>query len=178
MTRLMPPVSEHSAGAAPQSQPTRMRVALAFIERRVNVWLRFGAPAVETVLDRSWRIVEFEPGAVCCRVKWLGNDFGTALWQIIVLQAPQPSEGMQRVSGTSPGAHILLHAEGERSVKSVLAAIDTIERFGVEPCMVDGTYWRTLGNRLAARQPLPAYTTERHAAHLARLALQPYRRRP
>ena len=28
------------------------------------------------------------------------------------------------------------------------------------------------GNRLAARQPLPVYTVERHAAHLAREALQ------
>lgn len=154
-----------------------MRVALAYVEHRVNVWLRFGIPVRETVLDRWRRVAMFEPDAVCCRVKWLGNDFGTALWQLMVLQAPQLLDGMQRVSGISPGAHVLLRADGERPVKAVLAAIDAIEQAGVDPCAVAATYWRTLGNRLSARQALPAYTAERHAAHLARVALRPCRRR-
>jgi len=32
---------------------------------------------------------------------------------------------------------------------------------------VSPTYWRTLGNRLAARLPLPEYTIERHMVWLA-----------
>ena len=36
-------------------RPTRMRVSLAFVEDRVNVWLRFGEPTVEIVLDRTTR---------------------------------------------------------------------------------------------------------------------------
>ncbi|MNY17397.1 hypothetical protein D3C86_1507150 [compost metagenome] len=54
----------------------------------------------------------------------------------------------------------------------MFAAIDAIEALGIDPCAAAATYWRTVGNRLAARQPLPVYTAERHAALLAREALQ------
>lgn len=153
-------------------RPTRMRVSLAFVEDRVNVWLRFGQPTVEIVLDRWRRVAMFVPGTVCCRVKWIGNVYGTVLWQLLVLQAPTPFEDTQRVAGVLPGARILLRADGEVQVKAVLAAIDAIEALGINPCAVATTYWRTVGNRLAARQPLPVYTAERHAAHLAREALR------
>lgn len=154
------------------ARPTSMRVSLASVEQRVNVWLRFGQPVRETVLDRWRRVAVFEPGAVCCRVKWIANDYGTALWQLMVLQAPMPCDGAQRIAGVVPGARILLRAEGEWQVKAVLEAIDGIENLGIDPCTAAVTYWRTIGNRLAARQPLPEYTPERHAAHLARGALQ------
>ena len=65
-----------------------------------------------------------------------------------------------------------LRADGESQVKAVLELIDDIEASGIEPCDAAATYWRAVGNRLAARQPLPAYTLERHAAHLAREALR------
>ena len=150
------------------ARPRRMRVWLAFVEHRANVWLRFAKPVREIVLDR-WRCVAlFEPGAVCCRVKWIANDYGTILWQLVVLQAPMPFESAQRVAGVLPGAHVLLRAEGERQVKPVLEVIDTIEKSAIDACAVAEAYWRTVGNRLAARQPLPEYTAERHAAHLAR----------
>lgn len=149
-----------------------MQVSLAFVEQRVNVWLRFGKPVRETVLNRWRRVAVFEPGAVCCRVKWIANDYGTALWQLMVLQAPMPFDGTQRVAGVVPGAHILLRAEGALQVKAVLVVIDHIEASGIDPCAVAVTYWRTTGNRLAARQPLSEYTPERHAAHIARGALQ------
>lgn len=157
---------------APVPMPTPMKVSLAFVEQRVNVWLRFGRPAREIVLDRWRRVAVFLPGAVCCRVKWFGNDFGTALWQLMVLQAPTPLDGMQRISGVSPGARILLRADSEHRVKAVLAAVDAIEAAGIDPCAVAPVYWCMAGNRLAARLPLPTYTPERHAAHLARGALQ------
>jgi hypothetical protein len=54
----------------------------------------------------------------------------------------------------------------------VLQQIDTIEALGIDPVAVSPAYWRTLGNRLAARMALPAYTRERHAAWLASDGLQ------
>lgn len=175
---LHPPLSAMQTwpqAALPQ-RPIPMRVSLAFVEHRVNAWLRFGQPVRETALDRWRRVAMFEPGAICCRVKWIGNDYGTALWQLMVLQAPMPFEGaqhdIQRIAGVVPGARMLLRADGERQVKAVLAAVDAIEASGIDPCAVAVTYWRMVGNRLAARQPLPAYTAERHAAHLAREALR------
>ncbi|XPG33783.1 DUF2840 domain-containing protein [Variovorax sp. NFACC27] len=149
-----------------------MRVSLAFVEHRVNVWLRFGQPVRETVLDRWRRVATFEPNAVCCRVKWIGNDYGTALWQLLVLQAPMPFDGAQRIAGVVPGARILLRADGAEQVKAVLEKVDAIEALGIDPATVAATYWHTVGNRLAARQPLPDYISERHAAHLAREALR------
>ena len=156
----------------PIHMPTHMRVSLAFVEHRVNLYLRFGQAVREIVLDRWRRVAMFAPGAICCRIKWIGNDYGTALWQLMVLQAPMPFDDMQRISGVSPGARILLRADGEDRVKAVLATIDAIELVGIDPCAVAPVYWRMLGNRLAARLPPPAYTAERHAAHLARGALQ------
>ena len=114
----------------------------------------------------------FEPNAVCCRVKWIGNDYGTALWQLMVLQAPMPFDCAQRIAGVLPGARILLRADGEKQVKAVLEVIDTVEALGIDPAAVAVTYWRTISDRLAARQPLPDYTSERHAAHLAREGLK------
>lgn len=156
----------------PTPVPTQMRVSLAFVEQRVNVWLPFGQPVREIILDRWRRVAVFEPGAVCCRVKWLANDYGTALWQLMVLQAPAPFDGIQRIAGVVPGARILLRANGEQQVKVVLAAIDAIEQLGIDPCAVSDTYWRTVGNRLAAHQPVPEYTPERHTAHIARRAVR------
>ena len=167
-----PAIPRTSLPAMLPQRPTPTRVSLAFVEHRVNVWLRFGQPAREIMLDRWRRIAVFAPGAVCCRVKWIGNDYGTALWQLMVLQAPRPFDGMQRVAGVAPGARILLRADSEPQVKAVLAVIDAIEVLGIDPRAAAVTYWRTVGNRLAARQPLPAYTAERHAAHLARGALR------
>ena len=158
------------AAAPPGALP--MRVSLAFVAQRVNVYLRFGLPAREIVLDRWRRVAVFMPGSVCCRIKWLGNDFGTALWQLMVLQAPTLLDDAQRISGVTPGARILLRADGEPRVKAVLAAVDAIEAAGIDPCTVATVYWRMVGNRLAARLPLPAYTSERHAAYLAREALR------
>lgn len=171
MTQLLPVAVQAWPQAVLPPRPVQMRVSLAFVEHRVNVWLRFGQPVRETVLDRWRRVATFEPNAVCCRVKWIGNDYGTALWQLMVLQAPMSFDGSQRVSGVTPGARSLLRADGEQQVKAVLEVIDTIEALGIDPAVVAVTYWRTIGNRLAARQPLPDYTTERHAAHLARRAL-------
>ena len=81
-------------------------------------------------------------------------------------------DAVQRVPGVQPGARLLLHVEGERAVRDVLERIDAIEARAIAPVAVSPAYWRTLGNRLAARLPLPDYTAARHAAWLAGRALQ------
>ncbi len=143
------------------------RVSLAFVEYRINLYLRFGHPVRELRLDRWRRSAIFTPAAVFCRVRWESNDYGTTRWQLMVLQACAPFDAVQRITGIQPGARLLLRAEGEQQVQSVLPHIDAIETLGIDPVAVSPAYWRTLGNRLSARLPLPAYTPERHAAYLA-----------
>ena len=143
------------------------RVSLAFVERRINLYLRFGHPVRELRLDRWRHSAIFTPAAVFCRVRWESNDYGTTRWQLMILQACTPHDAVQRIVGIQPGARLLLCAEGERQVQSVLPHIDAIETLGIDPVAVSPAYWRTLGNRLTARLPLPAYTVERHAAYLA-----------
>ena len=161
-----PAVLAERAGAAPLT-----RVSLAYVERRIDLYLRFGEPARTIRLDRWRRVAMFPPGAVFCRIRWHANDYGTIRWQLMVMQACTPLDAAQRVPGVLPGARLLLHAEGEPAVRAVLALIDAIEALDIAAIDVSPAYWRTLGNRLAARLPLPEYTAARHAAWLAGRAL-------
>ncbi|AQT08246.1 DUF2840 domain-containing protein [Pseudomonas protegens] len=147
------------------------RVSLAYIEPRFKLYLRFGEPARTLRLDRWRRCAVFLPGAMFCRIRWQANDYGTVRWQLMVMQAGTPLDAVQRIPGVRPGARLLLHAEGENAVRAVLERIDGIEAQGIAAIDVSPAYWRTLGNRLAARQALPEYTAERHAAWLAGRAL-------
>jgi len=158
--------------AARPDRPPHMRVALAFVEHRVNLWLGFGKPVREVVLDRWRRVAMFAPGSVCCRAKWIVNDRGTARWQLMVLQAPMAFDDARRVIGVTPGARILLLADGEQQVKAVLALVDAIEASKVDASNVATTYWRTASDRLAACQPLPRYTVDLRAAYVAHGAPQ------
>jgi len=106
-----------------------------------------------------------------CRIRWQANDYGTIRWQLMVMQSCTPLDAAQRIPGVQPGARLLLHAEGENQVRAVLSRIDAIEALGIAPATVSPAYWRTLANRLAARLPLPEYTTERHVAWLTGKAL-------
>ncbi len=164
-----------SQSAAPSADPSAAgqsterlltRVALAFIDQRINLYLRFGRPQREMRVDRWQRCAFFAPNAIFARVLWQGNDYGTTRWQLIVLQACKPLDSMQRIRGIRPGARTLLHVEGERRVRIILTQIDIIEALGIDPIDVSPSYWQTLGNRLAAGLPIPTYTTERHAAWL------------
>ncbi|SEJ49639.1 Protein of unknown function [Variovorax sp. OK212] len=165
-TSMHPPPHLSVAPAAKPGDPPLTRVSFAYVERRINLYLRFGRPLRELRLDRWRRCASFAPGAVFCRVRWESNDYGTTRWQLMVLQACTPGERMQRIAGVRPGAQLLLRAEGENAVQAVLQRIDAIEALGIDPSQTAPAYWRTLGNRLAARQPLPAYGAERHAAWL------------
>ena len=157
----MPVAPRTSASGTPLT-----RVSLAYVERRINLYLRFGQPLRELRLDRWRRCASFAPGAVFCRVRWECNDYGTTRWQLMVLQACTPGERMQRIAGIRPGAHLLLCVEGEARLQAVLQRIDAIEALAIEPSQAAPVYWSMLGNRLAARQPLPAYGAVRHAAWL------------
>ena len=147
------------------------RVSLAYIEPQFKLYLRFGEPARTLLLDRWRRCAVFLPGAMFCRIRWQANDYGTVRWQLMVMQAATPLDDVQRIPGVRPGARLLLHAEGENAVRHVLERIDGIEAQDIAAIDVSPAYWRTLGNRLAARLPLPEYTAERHAAWLAGRAL-------
>ena len=160
--------------AALAAQPASMpltRVALAYVDQRIEIYLRFGEPAHIIRFDRWRRCAVFLPNAVFCRIRWQSNDYGTIRWQLMVMQTCTPLDGAQRIPGVQPGARLLLHAEGENQVRAVLERIDAIEALGIAPATVSPAYWRTLANRLAARLPLPKYSSERHAAWLAGRAL-------
>ncbi|SKC74495.1 DUF2840 domain-containing protein [Paraburkholderia hospita] len=164
-TAAPPPTFAVLAGQAGIAPLTR--VSLAYIEQRIDVYLRFGEPARTIRLDRWRRVAVFLPRAMFCRTHWQANDYGTIRWQLMVMQACTPLDAAQRIPGVLPGARLLLYAEGEPTVRAVLTQLDAIEAQGIAPADVSPAYWRTLGNRLAARLPLPAYTAERHAAWLA-----------
>lgn len=142
------------------------RVSLAAIEGRLDVYLRFGTPVQTLQLDAWRRVAMFTQDAVFARVSWQDGQLYRSRWQLMVMKSCRQGDAMQRISGVRPGAQLLLHAEGERSVRAVLQAIDAIEAQGIRPADVSPAYWRTLGNRLAARRPLPTYTAARHAAWL------------
>ncbi|ULU23296.1 DUF2840 domain-containing protein [Dyella terrae] len=164
-----PPLLAALAGQAGVVSLTR--VSLAYVEQRIDLYLRFGEPARTVRLDRWRRVAVFLPGAMLCRIRWQANDYGTIRWQLMVMQTCTPLDAAQRIPGVLPGAQLLLHAEGEPAVRAALPQIDAIEALGIAPAAVSPAYWRTLANRLAARLPLPAYTAERHAAWLAGRAL-------
>src|SRR5450755_64691 len=147
------------------------RVALVFVPDKRNVWLRFGRPARETIIDTQRRTAEFAPGAIFCRIRWESNAYGTVLWQLAVAQAAAPSEAQQRITGIVPGAVLLLHVGTAGKVQSVLRLIDAIEATRVDPAEVAPSYWRMVHNRLAARVEVPPYTSDRHAAYLLRRSL-------
>ena len=159
---LHPAVLAGQAGDVPLT-----RVSLAHLEHRFKLYLRFGEPARTLRLDDWRRCAVFLPGAMFCRIRWQANDYGTIRWQLMVMQACTPLDAAQRIPGVQPGARLLLHTEGDVNVRAVLERIDGIEALGIAVIDVSPAYWRTLGNRLAARSPLPEYTAERHAAWLA-----------
>ncbi|HBO5549745.1 DUF2840 domain-containing protein [Pseudomonas aeruginosa] len=161
------PLPALSALAGQAGNVPLTRVSLVYIEARFKLYLRFGEPAHTLQLDRWRRCAVFLPRAMFCRVRWEANDYGTIRWQLMVMQAAMPLDYMQRIPGVRPGARLLLHAEGENAVRAVLERIDGIDALGIAAIDVSPAYWRTLGNRLAARLAMPEYTAERHAAWLA-----------
>ena len=148
----------------------RVRVALVFIAQRVNVYLRFGDPVRELIIDRERRVAEFAPLAVFCRIRWEANEYGTTLWQLSVLHA-SPAEKLSSIAGVHPGATLLLQVQGHRHVQQMLQLIQSIEEQRIAPADVAPSYWRTVHNRLVARSEIGRYTRARHTAYLKRRSL-------
>jgi hypothetical protein len=167
------PLSSDASGAFHSVRPndtteaSLTRVSLAYLEQRINLYLRFGHPVREIRVDRWRRCAFFSPATTLCRVHCESNEYGTTRWQLVVLRTCTPPDSMQSITGVQPGARLLLRAEGGRQAAPVLQKIDAIEALGLDPAAVSPAYWRTLHNRLIARMPLPAYTAERHTAYLA-----------
>ena len=172
LTETAAPPSSFSTLRGQADNVPLTRVSLAYIDQRFNLYLRFGEPARTLQLDRWRRCAVFLPASVFCRVRWQANDYGTTRWQLMVMQACTPLDAVQRIPGVQPGARLLLHVEGEKKIRAMLVTIDAIEALGIAVTDVSPAYWRTLGNRLAARLPLPEYTAERHAAWLIGRELQ------
>ena len=159
-----PPV----AVAAPQPTSTRLtRVSLALVEPRFKLCLRFGVPERTLRLDRWRSIAMFLPGVVFCRTRWQVNAAGSVRSQLLVAQTSRHMEVAQRIPGVKPGACVLLRISGTTAVQAVLERIDAIEALGIAPAAVAPAYWRTLGRRLAAGLPLPAYNADGHAHGVA-----------
>ena len=84
-TAALPPHPAALAGQAGNVPLTR--VALAYIEPRFKLYLRFGEPARTLQLDRWRRCAVFLPGAMLCRLRWPATDAGPLRRQPIVMQA-------------------------------------------------------------------------------------------
>jgi Protein of unknown function (DUF2840) len=166
-TQSLTPVQPLPVLASVTNDTPLTRVSLAFIAHRIDLSLRFGHPLRELPMDSGWRCAVFLPGALFCRAHWACLDDSSVRWQLMVLQACTPWDGMRRIAGIQPGAHLLLHAQGAQNVQSVLQQIDTIEALGIDPVAVSPAYWRKLNEHLTAQRPLPGYTAALHAAYRA-----------
>ncbi|WP_052631153.1 DUF2840 domain-containing protein [Pseudoxanthomonas suwonensis] len=167
-----PPPPRENRPQALSSDAPLTRVALVHVPRLFVVSLRFGRPVRELALDGTRRIAAFLPGARFARLRWEADDWGPSRWQLLVLQAGTLREPLQRIHGIDPGVGVLLRAEGPREVRAVLPKIDAIASLGIDPADAAPAYWRLLGERLAARHPLPDYTAARHAVWQSGRTLQ------
>ncbi len=152
-------------------RPFLTRVRLVSLPRRCHVWLRFGYPISETLVSKCQRFVYFTPHALFATLRWHGNEYGTILWQLSVLRAIAPSELASKVADVDPGAEVLLRVSGKGNIRRVLSLIQQIEARDINAATVNPSYWRTVQNRLIARDLVPDYTPEEHAAHLTRIGL-------
>lgn len=144
------------------------QIMLTFVADRLNVWMRFGQPRAERILDANRRMLEFAPRRLCCRVHWQANEHGTVAWQLIVLRTCAPGESAERIRGIMPGASLLLRVSGVRRVPAALALIDRIEALGIDPAHSSPDYWRVIHHRLCTQAELPEYGRARHDAYLQR----------
>ena len=148
-------------------------VDLLWLEGRIERWIRFGRPAAERIVDRRRRILSFAPDAVFALVRWRSNDFGTAESRIDILRAVRPGESFSTLPFVTPGGERLLHIGGWPKVQQVLAAIDAVERLGVDPANASRDHWRHIHNRLTASDAPHRYSREQHRAWLLRRRTEP-----
>jgi len=76
----------HSVRPNDATEALLTRVLLAYLEQRINFYLRFGHPVRELRIDRWRRCAFFSPRTTFCRVHWESNEYGTTCWQLLVLR--------------------------------------------------------------------------------------------
>lgn len=146
-------------------------VELVFYAGRVERWIRFGQAVDERIVDRRRRWVGFAPGAVFAFVRWQAGDRGTVASRLTILRAVVPGAAHTTTPGVRPGGEVLLRLRGWPRVQRALAAIDQVERLGVDPADAAPDHWRQLHNRLSARREPEPYTPLRHRAWRLRAEL-------
>ena len=160
-----------SASAPPALDRALTWVELVWYEKRIERWIRFGQVRDERILDRRRRLVGFAPGDVFAFVRWQANERGTVGSRLDILRAVDPGGRCSTVAGVTPGGELLLRLSGWPTVQKALAAIDAVERVGVEPTAAAPDYWRQVHNRLKARLSPEPYTLARHRAWRLRNAV-------
>jgi hypothetical protein len=148
-------------------------VELVWMAKRVESWIRFGRIVEEHPVDRSCRVVGFEPNSVFGVVRWAANDYGTVASRIMILRAVSPRERYATLPTVHPGADILLHLSGWPKVEKVLRVIDPIEAQGIDPVEVAPEHWRHVHNRLSVNEQARPYTRDQHKAWLHRRRVRP-----
>jgi hypothetical protein len=145
--------------------PYLTRVRLTSTPKQSRFWLRFGRPHQEHPRHRLQRYLFFTPQSVFCTVRWHGNEYGTTLWQLSILRAVAPWEPAAMLMDVDPGAEVLLRVSSKANIRQVLALIKEIEALPIHPSDVSPDYWRTLQNRIVARDVLPQYSLRQHQAY-------------
>jgi hypothetical protein len=149
------------------------QVELIWIEKQIEHWVRFGRDVGETIIDRRRRVLNFAPGSVFAFIRWSANDYGTVISKLDVLRAVGPGEALSTVPHVRPGGELLLHVAGWPKVERVLQVIDAVEALGLDAAEIAPDYWRYIGNRFAAGEPIRLYTREQHRAWLKRRRATP-----
>lgn len=150
-------------------RPYLTRVRLISLPARCRVVLRFGNPISEVNYSKLQRHAYFTPNAVFSTLRWHGNEHGTILWQLAIFRAISPCEIASKIADVDPGAEVLLRVSGKANIRRVLSLIRQIEAQKIDVAAVNPSYWRTVQNRLIARDVVPEYGAEEHAAHLTRI---------
>jgi hypothetical protein len=158
--------ADPSAAQAPRSnpEPALTTVELTWFEGRIEHWIRFGKPALETILDRRRRALGFTPETLFAFVRWASNDFGTVVSRIDIVRAVASGQNYQTLPFVRPGGEILLRAQGWPKVERVLQAIDAVEALGIDPAVAAPEYWRHLHNRLITNTQHRPYSRQQHRA--------------
>ena len=147
-------------------------VDLLWIEGQIERWLRFGRFIDEKIIDRRRRVVSFASGSIFAFVRWVSNDYGTAISRMDIVRSVERGEAYTTIPYIAPGGDVLLHIHGWSKVQRTLAAIDAIEALGIDPADAAPDYWRHVHNRLTVGQAPRTYGRDRHAAWLQRQAVQ------
>ena len=143
-------------------------VELLWLEKRIENWIRFGHHANEQILDKRRRVLSFAPGSIFALIRWVSNDFGTAISRIDILRAVDFGQRCSTVPYVRPGGDILLRLSGWSKVERVLQIIDAVEALGIDPADAAPDYWHHVHNRLSVNETPRAYTRSRHRAWLHR----------